>query len=97
MKSLRYKTDEELGMPFKSYAEIDLKSHVTKVDIYTQNLQWFSEDWTFRVIVEEQENTTSVVTIVMLTISICIMCVLLSVCFFRCFINARQDSDLIDW
>jgi len=33
----------------------------------------------------------------MITIAVCIMCVLLGTCCFRAVMGAREDSGLIDW
>lgn len=52
-RSYRYKTDEALGMKYKSYAFIELKSRVSRIEIFAKNNIPNDLDWTFKVIVED--------------------------------------------
>lgn len=81
----------------KSYAYIDLKSPIIKMDIYTRNNIENTLSHTFKVIVQKQEETTSVISIILISISICIFVILISTCCFRMIMGARQSGSQIDW
>jgi len=52
-KSYRYKSDEALGTPYKSYAFLPLKSRITKVEILVKNMIQTGDEYTWELIISK--------------------------------------------
>lgn len=84
-------------MPYKSYAFLSLKSRITKVEILVKNMIETIDEFTFKVEISEEKSTMSVVSMVLIGISACIFCILISTCCFRGILACKDSSGNINW